>query len=280
MGKRSVLLPKIRNEPKLVPKPQERIDIILRAHLLDHFGIDSTIKGVRERYYWRNLNKDVETVVKQCLQCKQNNKNMVVHHQAIAIRIYKFGDRIGIDIVFCEKNEAGYIGIVVITEYFTKNAFAKAIKLKSAAEVAQILWEYITLFGPAEFLQSDQGTEFLNEVIKHLLNPAGMEHKVTSLYNPRTNGLTERFNQTLFDALRKHTETCPNDWHLWIPFVLLSYRTRVNSITGFSPLELTYGGRMNTFDFDHKKLDPNEEEHEAVVARSQEIKKLKKRRIR
>jgi len=260
------------DEPKLVPRPEERSDIILRAHLLGHFGIGSTINRIRERYYWKNLDKDVESLVKQCLQCKRNNKQKIVHHKGIAIRVYKIGDRIGIDIVFCVENDQGYIGMVVITEYVTKNAFAKAIKSKSAAEVARVLWEYFCLFGPANFLQSDQGTEFLNEVIKHLLKLAGTEHRVTSPYNPRTNGLTERFNQTLCDALRKHAETCPNDWHLWIDFILLSYRSRVNSITGFTPFELTFGRRMNTFDFDVNKLSPHVEEQDAILARAYDIK--------
>jgi hypothetical protein len=191
------------DNPKLVPKPEKRSEIIMRAHLLGHYGIGSTINKIRERFYWKNLDKDVESLVKQCLQCKRNNKQKIVYHKGTAIRVYKIGNRIGIDIVFCVENEQGYIGMVVITEYVTKNAFAKAIKSKSAAEVARVLWEYISIYGPAELLQSDQGTEFLNEVIRCLLKLAGTEHRVTSPYNPRTNGLTERFNQTLCDALRK-----------------------------------------------------------------------------
>jgi len=69
----------------------------------------------------------------------------------MAIRVYRIGQRIGIDIVFCVENDQGYIGMVVITEYVTKNAFAKAIKSKSAAEVC-CLWEYICIYGSAEIL--------------------------------------------------------------------------------------------------------------------------------
>ena len=40
-----------------------------------------------------------------------------------------------------------------------------------------------------------------------MLKNIGVEHRVTSAYNPRTNGLTERMNQSLITALRKHVET-------------------------------------------------------------------------
>jgi len=39
-----------------------------------------------------------------------------------------------------------------------------------------------------------------------MLNNLGVEHRVTSSYNPRANGLTERVNQTIVQALRKHVE--------------------------------------------------------------------------
>lgn len=82
-----------------------------------------------------------------------------------------------------------------------------------------------SLCGPPKEIISDQGTEFVNETVKSLTKLSGIEHKVTSAYFPRTNGLTERFNKTLISALKKHTEGDPENWPSWIPYVLLSYRS-------------------------------------------------------
>ncbi len=38
---------------------------------------------------------------------------------------------------------------------------------------------------------SDQGGEFLNQTVLELTMLSGMEHRVSSPYHPRTNGLTE-----------------------------------------------------------------------------------------
>jgi hypothetical protein len=40
---------------------------------------------------------------------------------------------------------------------------------------------------------------------------SGVEHRGTSSYHPRTNGLTERFNGTLIRPLKKHAEKDPED---------------------------------------------------------------------
>jgi len=74
-----------------------------------------------------------------------------------------------------------------------------------------------------------------------------VEHNVTAAYNPRTNGLTERFNQTLINSLRAHAEAHTEDWDFWLPFVLICYRNRVHSVTKFSPFELMFGKKMNKF---------------------------------
>ena len=94
---------------------------------------------------------------------------------------------------------------------------------------------------------TDQGTEFNNQMIYHLINATGVEHRITSAYHPRTNGQTERLNHVFVEALRKYTEQDNLSWPEWIPFVLLAFRTRIHSTTGFSPYDLMFGIKMNTF---------------------------------
>ncbi len=105
-----------------------------------------------------------------------------------------------------------------------------------------------------------------------LLVTTGIEHKVTSAYNPRTNGMTERLNQTLIEALRKHTESNPLDWDKWIPYVLLAYRSRIHSSTKFTPFELVFGRKMNTFE--DWSSEPSTNEVATLCQRANEIKEL------
>ena len=149
----------------------------------------------------------------------------------------------------------GYKGVLVIVEYLSKYPWAVPIKSKSAKEIASKLLVYFSIFGPADEICSDLGTEFNNEIVDELIKGVGMEHRVTSAYHPRTNGLVERFNSTLSDSLAKHASENKLDWPKWLPWVLL-----------------LFGRKMNTFRAWTNKSDGNTVD--AVYNRSIELRKL------
>ena len=62
----------------------------------------------------------------------------------------------------------------------------------------------------------------------------------TSSYHPQTDGVAERFNQTLKGMLRKTTCEEGKDWDCYIPYVLFAYREMPQGTTGFSLFELLY----------------------------------------
>jgi transposase InsO family protein len=157
-------------------------------------------------------------------------------------------ERIGIDLAFgLPETDEGYHGVLVITEFLSKYPFAVPIKSKLAAEIAEHLFNFISLFGPPELMLSDRGKEFINQLVDELLNQIGIEHVVTSSYHPRTDGLTEKYNQTLLRALRKHADDNPTTWPKWLPYCLMAYRDTIHSSTGYTPYELMFGRKMNKF---------------------------------
>ena len=120
-------------------------------------------------------------------------------------------------------------------------------------------------------MQSDQGQEFVNKVVKALTTMVGVEHVVTSAYNPQANGLTERFNKTFCEALRKHAEADPMLWSKWLPYILLAYRTRVYNVRKYSPFQLMFGRTMNTFG---NWTDTSEEDSQMILNRTVQLKNL------
>lgn len=66
----------------------------------------------------------------------------------------------------------------------------------------------------------------------------------TSAFRPQTNGLCERTNQTLVQAISKITRDTQDDvkdWDLSIPFALLAMRSMKSEATGYTPSYLLYG---------------------------------------
>ena len=149
---------------------------------------------------------------------------------------------VGIDLVGpLPTTAAGNKYIVALTDYFTKFPMAAAIPEKSAKCVSQFIYHCITLFGCMETIISDQGREFVNQVIDDLTNKMGIQHRISSPYHPQTNGLRERDNRTLKTCLSKLVNEKCNDWDEHLQGALFSYRTAPHSSTKISPYEAVFG---------------------------------------
>jgi transposase InsO family protein len=53
-----------------------------------------------------------------------------------------------------------------------------------------------------KWIQSDNGTEYINNDFEKLLKKRGITRRLTVPYNPEQNGISERKNRTLLDMAR------------------------------------------------------------------------------
>ncbi len=90
----------------------------------------------------------------------------------------------------------------------TKWAEAKSLPDKSSMQVAWFIYdEIICRYGCPAIIQSDNGLEFVNEIIKQLLEKFQIWHQRVNPYHPQANEMIERFNRMLGKALSKLKET-------------------------------------------------------------------------
>ena len=178
------------------------------------------------RYYWSNMTGGINSYVKTCEKCQRVNKKLEKPAAKLhPITVDSPWYRIGIDLVGpLPRTASGNAYIITCTDFFTKWPEASAIPDKSALSVASFLFQLITRHGSPVIIQSDQGREFVNQVNKHLFERSGVEHRISAAYHPQTNGLDERFNQTLVNALTKVTGEKPDEWDEYIDPILFAYR--------------------------------------------------------
>ena len=93
---------------------------------------------------------------------------------------------------------------------------------------------------PSDIL-TDQGANVMSRLLAEVYRLLQIKPIRTSLYHPQTDGLVERFNQTLKSMLRKTAISEGKDWDKLLPYVLFAYREVPQASTGFSPFELLYG---------------------------------------
>ena len=237
------------SEEKIVPPPDERYYVAERAHKLGHFQVDATVSRLKQNYFWKGMDDHVKKVISRCDQCIKNHKVPSLEHPAKATKVTGIFDRIGIDLTFgLTETKEGYHGLLTIVEYVSKYPWAIPIKSKCAEEISARLWEFFTQYGPSKEILSDCGGEFNNELVDGLLKKLNMSHKTTSPYSPRTNGLVERFNHLFVESLRKVVDDDVENWVDYVPFVLMAFRSKVNTSTLFTPYKLLFGRDMNNME--------------------------------
>lgn len=207
-----------------------------------HLGTDTMYYKIAERYYWDQMYRDIQEYVRTCTECqvrKKGTRKEPLH----PIQIGRAFERIGIDLVgplpITQQNNRY---IIVATEYLTRWPEARAVPDATAETLAKFIFEEIVCrHGTPKVILSDQGRNFISDMIRILCERFLIKHKFSSPYHPQTNGMVERFNRTLCESLAKVKGT--DDWDIYIPAVLLAYRTKRHATTGYTPFQLIYGRR-------------------------------------
>ena len=130
----------------------------------------------------------------------------------------------------------------MITDVFTKYAFAVPTKNEKAVTVAKVLVDKVfSVFGIPERLLSDRGRNFESQVIEQMCKLLGIKKVFTCPYSPRSDAVCERFNRTLIDMLGTLVEDERANWSKYVTHMTNIYNSAVHSSTGFSPYELIFG---------------------------------------
>jgi hypothetical protein len=182
-----------------------------------HRGIPTTILKIREKYYWKTLEKDVASWVKSCPRCQKRGK--VMDHKKAplepitpSIPLYHW------QIDVCgplTRASTGHRYILTCIDIYTKFVVYIPMKEISAPSVARALFEEIFCsFGVAAIVQSDQGSNFNSAITKALCNIMGVKLQFSSAYHSQSQGCVERDHAVLTDHLAKYVsmEGAGEDW--------------------------------------------------------------------
>jgi hypothetical protein len=123
--------------------------------------------------------------------------------------------------------------IITAMDYLTKWPEARLVKEATAKQAALFIYEEIICHHRClSKILSDQGTHFKNQMIAKLMEKFKIEHLFSTPYHSQTNGLVERFNQTLSESLAKLAVNHIDNWDSYI-------RTPKNTYKGHMQVCLT-----------------------------------------
>ena len=91
-----------------------------------------------------------------------------------------------------------------------------------------------------QFLLSDNGTEFKNQIFNKVTKDLGIKRIFSAPYHPQSNGKLEIFHKFLKPTLKKMCAEDQDNWDDYVEQVLGTYRGVLNLTTGESPFFLVY----------------------------------------
>ena len=98
-------------------------------------------------------------------------------------------------------SKRGNMFYLVLIDVATRFIFLRELSSKSSYSVAQALLRLFCDIGFPKVMQSDNGGEFVNEVMAALKKISGIDERSISAYHHRSNGIAERAIQSTSNAV-------------------------------------------------------------------------------
>ncbi|XP_022859011.1 uncharacterized protein LOC111379805 [Olea europaea var. sylvestris] len=132
--------------------------------------------------------------------------------------------------------------VAVAVEYFTKWVEAEPLATISEPKLRSFIWtSMICRFGIPKVLITDNGRQFDNAQFKNFCSNLGVDHRLTSVSHPQSNGLVEVTKRIILQDLRTRIGDARGFWPDELPSILWMYITSHITATGETPFMLDFG---------------------------------------
>jgi len=229
-----------------IPPPDQRKNIIAENHstaIGGHKGITKTYQRIKSRYHWPLMKREIEKFINQCRNCQLKKLTRVKIKQPMVLTDTPDAafDKVSMDIMGpLPKTPLGNAYILTVQDLLTKYSLAIPLKEANAINVADALVEYvICTYGSPKALLTDQGSHFINSLMRVIARKFRIAHCKTTAYRPQANGSIERSHHVLWEYLKQYTQK--NDWDTYLRLASFSYNTSVHEGTQYTPHELVFG---------------------------------------
>ena len=227
--------------------------VIKEAHegfLSSHLGIRKTYATLNRLYYYKGLHAAVKRYINSCHTCSSTNtRAQRIPIQEFPIPPFPF-HTVAIDICgHFPQSSSGNRYVITAIDMLTSYIEATTSPDKSASSVATFLIdEIIPRHSTPTVLISDNGTEFVNDIIRYLTDSLKIHHIRSSTHHPQSNGRLERSHRLLTDTMIKLSQESPEHWDKAVKNYVGAHNCSTN-YTGFSPFYLIYH-RLPTYPLD------------------------------
>ena len=234
----------------------KRKELINNMHLQGHFGVSAVFNKLWHLgFWWPKIRNDIQAELINCDACTRFNVGKSGFHPFTPITSKGPGDHYQMDLsTHLPPSSDGYVALLAVICVYTGFVILRPLKDSTAATIARKLWKIFCLIGWPRILQSDNGPEFVNEILRALIKLTGIDHRLISPYNPRADGKVERVIGSTMMIIKKLLHGAKQNWSIYVPFAQVTFNDKVASLTGSSPFSLMFGRSLNQLT-DYTKME-------------------------
>lgn len=226
-----------------IPPLEERAEILQRAHVAGHFGVNGTYATVqRLGYWWPGLRRQIQDMVVKCAPCMRFNVAKESYHPLQSIEADAPWDHVQFDLLGpLPQDDGGWLYILIVVDVLTGYVRLFALRSKDMKTVTRRLWQCMSQMGVWKIGQSDNGTEINNQILNELSRMLGVDRRFITAYHPRADGLVESMVKQVKIMLGKMLNGVLNRWKAFVPAVEMFMNSRFSARIGTTPFEAMFG---------------------------------------
>lgn len=242
---RTKTTPVARVQHPRVDIPPQYYEAIKRCHNVSvgHFGVDAVLgKLLRTSTAWPRMREHVTQFVRDCPYCqKLSELKVAVQTHPFTLSTTTPMTDLQIDTIGpLPADKLGNCHIVVIVDRCTRYVTLHAAKDTSAEGAAHALIAHMATFGNPSTITSDNGSQFVNDLISDLCKLTLSHHNESIAYSKQSNAMVERANKEVMRHLRAYIMELKSfdKWGVLLPLVQRIMNNHVHTTLGCAPADL------------------------------------------
>lgn len=221
---------------------EDQRELVRQLHEMSHERPESLTKRLRRAgQEGPEITKLVQEACDQCRKCQQYAIRQTGYQPLTAVTAKLPWLHLAIDLAEFEVSTEGYVFLLVITCVCTRFCVLRPLQDKRMVTIAKELLEVFGLLGFPNIIQSDNGSEFVNQLLTKLTEQLEITQRLILPYHPQANSAAESYVRLAKDKVYKLAAGQMTEWPRFVPIAQLALNTRVCARHNSVPFELMFG---------------------------------------
>lgn len=238
-------------EPQLVIPRNRREQVMKECHdaaTSGHGGVDRTLHRIWQRFYFPGMRRFVADYLKTCIDCQRfkpsNEKPTGLLQTPVPAQRFEV---LAVDLFGpLPKGSNGERWVLIIEDTASKWVeLFSLVEATSEACAKTLINEVFLRYGFPRRIISDNGVQFIAEVMQKAMFTLNVKQNLIPLYHPEANPV-ERKNRDLKVQLAILVQGHHNEWPQALPFIRFAMNSSRTKSTQQTPAYLTFARELRS----------------------------------